>query len=494
MPTYNYGGDIASGLSLQAKPKDYVSLIGERMKLDALDKKQKLSADKEKLIDWKDFKTENKDLYPYYARQDAEVGADIARKYNQYRSSGMSETAAQNTLLMNDLPTFKERRDAIMKSNELAKAHQTKEDLYTDPQVKSTMNQLLMSTDTTPEQFDKAVNNPEKGVYSKNGLFSFDAQKDIDFNKIIKDIATVHTNDIDPSVQPERIPLPDSGGKYLYKYKTKPSPEAAETITNSILSNNEESNLFLKKYGIKVKDYGDPDINQAKIKDEVNKKVVSLMPSSWTTDKEISPYHPPASKPTGYNKGTGEASGDRFNSEKTTDGGVLSPVSGTEKFPQAHISSTYALRGDATEDDAKYADKTKEGKLIPFEQDVDFQKWKVLTNPKTGKKGMFFVVNKASAPVGSSSEKTVTDPKTGATHTENTKTISADQTWLVPATPDQQKKFFTYTGNKNGTNPHKESFLDDLAAMNKFNLSAGSGKSTKGSQSKKQTTDNPYDF
>lgn len=185
------------------------------------------------------------------------------------------------------------------------------------------------------------------------------------------------------------------------------------------------------------------------------------------------PYTPSQAKGFGYNKGTGQAAGDRFASEKNSEGGgVLSPISGTEKPPQVHVEVPYALKGDATEDDPKYLDKS-----FGKSQDVSYQSWKTLTNPKTGKKQMFFVVNKLTPSTGSVTVKGAPDAGGGVV-ISNQKNEGEDQTWLVPAHPDQQKKFFTYTSNKNGTNPHKESFLEDLNKMNEYNNKVDSqGKS-----------------
>ncbi len=472
---YNYGADIALGKQNQAKPTIFTGLIEREMSLRNAQNKQ----NKERLINVDaDLKDETKDRLPYFSERAFDVHKDLMNEFNGYKAKGYSDVQAEN-LTRQNLYKYKNQINDINSSNAAALklyGANTGTHLTGD---KEKAQAIFENRNAIPKDL-ATLNNPDYGIMATpDGNFSYAPKEYTPVGSVVK---KYDSGNFDLE-NPKYGKISTKGDKQFQEvaYPFTADPKAIQTATDEILVGNGGGNLAHFKYEVypklpteykSLQAYKDFNSDDTKTRLNAQRELVNKVVADSMTkpDKVVSrPYQP---KSSGYNKGTGAAAGDRFASEKNVEGGgVLSPITSTEKLPQVHIESSYALKGDAKEDDAKNA-VSKDGKLQPFAEDVNIQGWKPLTDPKTGKKQMFFVVNQPPTITGSDVKQSPDD----INKKQITKSTSEDKTWLIPATVDQQSKFFTYTANKNGTNPHKESFLDDLNRMKEFNNKVGGGK------------------
>ncbi len=223
------------------------------------------------------------------------------------------------------------------------------------------------------------------------------------------------------------------------------------------------------------------NMSDEQIKGEFFKANKPLLGGSYTETTRAIPQ-----KTKDFDITTGSGSNLRFNTESTADGGaVIRHIATNEEAPKTRITAPYALKGYAVEDDVKkYAD-------VGFKKEIEgfYRGFKPLTDPVTGKKRLYFIVSNIPETAGSESTGTVTkDGDVTTREGETSKLKTSTKTWLVPASEEQNKSFFAYTGDKKGNNPSKQAFLEAEKKVRDYNFSL----KEKGSNKQPKVESDPY--
>lgn len=237
---------IGLGTSLSGRANEYVPLIGERMKLDALGRQKK---EKDQFIDIdKDLKDENRDRLPLYSQQAIQVHKDLIGDYLGYKQKGLSDNQA-HTMVSRDIYKYQQRLNDINNSNDAAQTYLKSNSGTNLTGDKAKFQNVVMNRDATPEDF-KALHNPDFGISAgDNYNLAYSPKAYEGTNDIIKKFTDGNFDLI--NYKKGAVITGEDGNPYQkVSFPFVANKKAIDMAKNEILSGNNGGNLASFKYDV----------------------------------------------------------------------------------------------------------------------------------------------------------------------------------------------------------------------------------------------------